>query len=143
MAAVKGVNITKWDAGAQGDNDIDQGLIKTNEKVWYDEYEASALAIASTIDIAELPTGAKVMGIDLYCDSLGASSTLDIGDSNDTDRYTTAALAVGTTAGKYSADAADGIGYVIGTNSGDNRIQILTAGAAITGTIKSVVRYTL
>jgi len=140
MAAVKGVNTTKFDAGPSGDNAIDQGFVNADIEVWSDSYEASALAIASTIDIAELPAGAKVHRIDVYHDALGAA-TLDVGDNDDTDRYTTAAKSVAS-AGSFSSDAVDGAQYVIGTNTGDSRIQLLTAGAAITGTIKTAVYFT-
>ncbi len=49
MAAVKGVNVTKYDAGPSGDNAIGQGLVNSGELVWTDTYEASALSIADTI----------------------------------------------------------------------------------------------
>lgn len=141
MAAVKGVNATKYDAGAQGDNAIDQGLVNADVEVWSDEYEASSLSAGSTIDIAELPAGAKVHNIEVFHDALGGSSTIDVGDSDDTDRYTTAPKAT-SAVGKFESDAVDGAGYVIGTNAGDSRIQLLTAGASITGTIKSKVYFT-
>ena len=141
MAAVKGVNVTKYDAGGQGDDAISQGLIHSQLEVWTDEYEASALADPSTIDIAKLPAGAKVWGIDVYHDALGAGTTLDIGDSDDPDRYTLAAADT-SAAGMFSADAADGVGYEIGTNAGDDTVQLTMAGGAATGTIKTVVRYT-
>jgi len=141
MAAVKGVNVTLFDAGGQGDNAIDQGLINTRLEVWTDSYEASALAAASTIDIAKMPEDAKVMGVDVYHDALGASTTIDVGDSDDTDRYTLSPADT-SSAGKFSSDAADGHAYKVGQATGDDTIQLLTAGAAITGTIKTEVRFT-
>lgn len=141
MTAVKGVNSTKYDAGAQGDNSIDQGLINSDIEIWSDEYEASVLVAGSTIDIGELPPGAKIHSVEIICDALGASSTIDMGDSNDTDRYSLAPFDT-SSAGKFVSDTADGAGYVIGTNSGDSRLQLLTAGASISGTIKSKVYFT-
>lgn len=141
MAAVKGVNATKYDAGAQGDNAISQGLVNADVEIWTDTYEASALAAGSTIDFAELPANAKVQKIEMFTDALGASSTIDIGDADDTDRYSASPFDT-SSAGKFESDTADGTGYVIGTSSNDSRLQLLTAGASITGTIKTVVYFT-
>lgn len=141
MAAVKGVRTTKHDAGPSGDNAISQGFVNAQVEVWTDEYEASALAIASTIDVAELPENAKVLKIELYVDALGASSTIDIGDSDDPDRYSASAFDT-STAGKFESDTVDGHQYVIGTNDGDSRIQLLSAGGTLTGTIKTIVYFT-
>jgi len=140
MAAVKGVNVTLHDAGGQGDNAIENGEVNIQLEVWNDEYEASALASGSTIDIAKLPAGAKVQSVEVYHDALG-SSHLDIGDSNDTDRYTLAAVSV-SAARSFKSDTADGKNYEVGTASGDDVIQLLTSGAAITGTIKTETKFT-
>lgn len=141
MAAVKGANVTKYDAGPQGDNAIDQGYVNAQVEVWTDTYEASALAAGSTIDVAELPANAKVLKIELYTDALGSTTTIDIGDSNDTDRYSASPFDV-SSAGKHESDTTDGHQYVIGTNSGDSRIQLLTATNTATGTIKTVIYFT-
>ncbi len=141
MSAVKGVNSTKYDAGPSGDNAIDQGLVNADVEIWTDSYEASGLVVASTIDIAHLPAGAKVHKIEVAHDALDSSTTLDIGDSDDTDRYT-AAAADTSSAGEFASDAVEGKGYVIGTNDGDDVIQLLTAGATINGTIKTAVYFT-
>lgn len=138
--AVKSVNVTKFDAGPSGDNSINQGEVNAQIEVWTDEYEAAALDVASTIDIGELPANAKVQKIEMYTDALGAA-TIDIGDSNDPDRYSLAPFDV-SSAGKFESDAVDGAQYKIGTNTGDSRIQLLTAGAAITGTIKTIIYFT-
>jgi hypothetical protein len=140
MAAVKGVNSTKYDAGGQGDNAIAQGKINSRVEIWTDSYEASALASGSTIDIAHLPANAKVIRAEISFDALGSGSTLAVGDSNDPDRYITAASSAAV--GNLVSNRVDGQGYVIGTNSGDSTVQILTAGASITGTIKSTVWFT-
>lgn len=141
MAAVKGDNVTKYDAGPSGDNAIAQGFVNAQVEVFLDSYEASALVAGSTIDIAELPANAKVLKVEMYTDALGASSTIDIGDSDDTDRYSAAPFDT-SSAGKFESDTADGHQYCVGTNSGDSRVQLLTAGASITGTIKTAVYFT-
>lgn len=136
MAQVLGANVTI--AQSRSDSKISDGLIQTKQRVWTDSYEAAALA-AGTIVIADLPTGAKVQEIEVYHDALGAT-TLAIGDSDTADRYLAAASVAA--AGKLSSDKVDGFNYVVGTNDGDNEILLTNAGA-ITGTIKTVVKYTL
>lgn len=140
MTAVKGVRTTKYDAGGQGDNAIDKGFVNADIEVWTDEYEASALATGSTIDIAELPAGAKVLRIELITDALGSTSTIDIGDSDTTDRYSASPFDVAS-AGKHESDTVAGFMYVIGTNDGDSRIQLLSAVNTLTGTIKTAVYF--
>jgi hypothetical protein len=141
MAAVKGANMTKYDAGALGSNWIDKQDIKGTTLTQIDTYEASSLALGSTIDMAQLPTGAKIVGVNLYFDALGASSTLKVGDSNDDDRYI--ASTASSSAGRSDTLLIDGAGYATGTNSGDTRIIVTTGGASITGTVKLIVTYTV
>lgn len=143
MAAVqvKGVNVTKYDAGPSGDNAIAQGYVNAEVEVWTDEYEAVAVEAGSTIDVAELPANAKVLKIEMYTDALGTSGTIDIGDSDDTDRYSAAPFDT-STAGKFESDTLAGHQYVIGTNDGDSRVQLLTAGATISGTIRTAIYFT-
>lgn len=140
MATVKGVNTTKYDAGPSGDNAITHGLVNAQSEVWTDEYEASAAAAGTVIEMAELPTGAVIHKIELYTDALGGSTTIDVGDSDDTDRYSAAPFDT-STAGVFVSDTPDGALYEIGSNDGDSRLQLLTAGASITGTIKTVVTF--
>lgn len=140
MAAVKADNVTKYDAGAQGDNAVDQGYVNSEVEVWADEYEASSLAASSTIDIAELPAGAKVQKVEVYHDDLGTGLTIDVGDSDDADRYIDGADV--SSAGKAESNLVNGAQYVIGTASGDSRVQITTLGSTATGTIKTLVWFT-
>jgi hypothetical protein len=139
MAAVVGVNTTKVDAGTKQDNWIDQGLIKSGLKVMTDVYEAAALAIGSTIKVANLPAGARVHRVDLAFDALGAA-TVDVGDSADANRYLGGVDV--SAAGFEGGCLVDGAQYEIGTVAGDDEILITTAGAAITGTIKATIYYT-
>jgi len=146
MATVKGVNRTKQD-NPGGANVIAQGYNKAKLGVIYDEYEAAALAAASIIQLGDkLPAGAVIVDILIATDDLaGSTATLDIGDSHDADRYATA-LDVHTTAGgnRYSLmndGNIDGIGYKIGTNTGDDQLQAVVNTNAITGTIKVFIVY--
>jgi len=141
MTAVKGVNVTKYEAGGQGDNAITQGLIASELNVWSDSYEASGLAAASTIEMANLPAGAKVHAVFLDWDALGSSRTLAVGDSDDADRYLAATDA--SSAGGAVGNLVDGKQYVIGTATDDDEILVTTGGSTATGTIKLTVLYTL
>lgn len=141
MSAVKGVNKTLVDAG--GVAKIAQGNTDARVKVMFDTYEASALATSSTISMGStLPTGAVIIGMKLAYDAL-STVTLSVGDSADADRYIDD-FDSANTAGNTDAILVDGLGYVVGTASGDNQILITTTGvSAATGTIKLAVFYTV
>jgi hypothetical protein len=139
MADVKGVRTTKYDAGPSGDNAIPQGFVNAQLEVWSDVYNASALADPSVIDIAELPEGAKVKEIFVTHGALGAGTTLDIGDGDTSDRYTSAAADT-SAAGTFRSD--QGTQYQVGAADGDTRIKLFLAGGAATGQIESTVYFT-
>lgn len=141
MAELKGVNVTKYDAGTKQDNWIDQGLIKSDIKIWTDSFEAAGAAIADTIVIAQLPDGAIVHDIQIGFDDLGTSVTLDCGDSTDPNRYFSA-IDAATAAAEKASILVDGMQYKIGTATGDGKVYLTVAGGAATGTIKTVVYYT-
>jgi len=135
MATVKGVNKTLVDAGGQ--SQIAQGQVDARLKVYTDSYTPAGTEAAGTVIQMgpTLPAGARIRNIRVINAAQAASVTLAVGDSNSTARYIAA----------YAADSllvsgaikAAGFDYVIGTNSGDNQIQILTAGATLnTGVIK-------
>jgi hypothetical protein len=76
MATVKGTNVTKYDAGGSGDNIIDDGFIKTVEKVWVDSYTCSAtIASSSSILIARIPKNKKVTDIVVHVPVIGDPGT--------------------------------------------------------------------
>ncbi len=132
MAAVKGVGITALDAGTAKPLNNEVG----KKRVWTDVYEAAALASGSTIEMAKLPIGSKIVGAKIYIDALGASSTLALGDATSGTRYMGATASV--TAGVLTANLVDGIGFESTTVTD---ILITTGGASITGTIKVVIEY--
>lgn len=72
-------NLTKYDAGGSGSNVIPDGFIKTVEKVWLDTYvysSAATIGSTMTIEIASIPQGKKVTGIEILgIQSLSATST--------------------------------------------------------------------
>lgn len=139
FATVKGVNRTKYD-DAVGSNIVEPGQDGSNLKVQYDEYELAALSIDDVIQLGNtLPKGARIHMIIVTHDALGASTTLDIGDSNDDDRYDTAIDT--SSAGQVICDNIAGKNYEVGTNTGDNQILATLEGGAGTGTLKVAILY--
>lgn len=129
MAAVKGVNATIYTAG--GESQIAAGYTDARVKAYYDTYvPLGTEAAGSTINVGPvLPAGAKILGVTISNLTQDAAVTLSVGDSNDPDRYITAYAADSVL---YSDNLRQiGMGYVIGTNSGDTQVQILTAGATL------------
>jgi hypothetical protein len=141
MASVLGVNATKLAAGFIGTNIIDQGY-KGVERVIYDEYEASALANASTIKMGTLlPVGAVISDIKFIWDDMGSTVTMKVGDVADDDRYVVSGTSLTTANGSCTINACDGLGYKI-TGTNDTQIVVTTAGIW-TGTLRMVVKYVL
>jgi hypothetical protein len=141
MAAVKGVNRTKWDSPTPA-NVGKQGEAYAQVVQVYDTYTAASLATASTIAVGpKLPKGARVRNIFVKAAALGTSTTLKVGDSATSDRYLTAYATSSATAKSLLVDGViGGIDYVVGTNSGDDQI-LLTNAATLTGAIKVVIEY--
>jgi len=140
MASVKGTNITAMDATPS--TKVKSAQVHGRMRVAFDTYEASSLASGSDITVARLPKGATVYEVVIFHDALGASSTLKVGDASDDDRYITASASTSAT-GKIlmSEDGViGGFGY---ENTAETDVLITTGGAAISGTIKSAVYYTV
>ena len=140
MASVKATNITNLDASPSVL--ANAGDVHGSVRVFKDTYEASSLASGSDITIARLPKGARVMDIHLKADALGNSVTLAVGDSATADRYISAtAMNTGDKQLSLSSDGAiASIGYEIGDVTD---ILVTTGGATASGTITSVVYYTV
>ncbi len=140
MASVKATNITNIDASPSVL--ANAGDVHGSVRVFKDTYEASSLASGSDITIARLPKGARVMDIHLKADALGSSVTLAVGDSATADRYISAtAMNTGDKQLSLSSDGAiASIGYEIGDVTD---ILVTTGGATASGTITSVVYYTV
>ena len=136
MANFKGTNITAMDATPS--TKVKSSQVHGRLRVFKDEYEAAGEAIGSTITIARLPRGAVVYDVTLHYDALGTSSTLAVGDAADADRYIVASASA--SAGKKILGAIAGFAF---EQTAETDVMITTAGAAITGTIKSAVYYTV
>ena len=140
MANYYGVNATKAAAGFIGENIINQGY-NGKETVLYDEYEADALANASTITLFEkLPVGAVVTEMQMMNDDMGSTVTVKVGDAGDDDRYIVA-TSVTTANTKTDMNNIAGFGYKI-TGTDDTQV-IATVAGVLTGTLKFIVKYVL
>ena len=142
MSAVKGVTKTKIDAGTLENLDA-IGTYNAEVLCMRDTYEAAGLAGASTLKMGgELPKGARVQEVVVGFDALSGDTVVDVGDSDDADRYCVDVDM--SSAGFQRLEAVDGMDYVIGTADGDNQIVVTFTGAsALTGTIKTAVFYTI
>ena len=137
MAAVKGTNITKLDS-------VPAALPPVNAwhgrmRVQYDDYEASALADGSTIAMARLPRGARILDLVVHHDALGASTTLAVGTASLPSLFVGAqdTSSAGTIVQSIDGELA-GFGHVFDATTD---LVLTLAGAAATGTIRSAVFY--
>lgn len=155
--ANKAANVTKYAAGGTGDNVIPDGFIKTVEKVWIDSYTFSSSATIGTgmvIDIAVIPAGKKITGIEVYglnASAISATSTnaVSIGARYGTGAVTNATQFLGaTTLGTVTFNdvplmARSGIGVEVTSATHTIFLQFTAATPSITaGTITTKVRYT-
>ena len=138
MASVKGVNFTKRTA-----EPVEKVIASQSHgrlRVQYDSYEASSLASGSDISVAKLPAGAIVYDIVVQFDALG-SATIAVGDSADADRYITATSVSSAVQMSMSQEGAiDGFRY---ENTAETDILLTTGSAAISGTVKCAVFYSM
>jgi hypothetical protein len=156
MPTVIASNLTKYDAGGTGDNLIQDGFIKSVEKVWIDQYtysSAKTIGIGLVIEVASIPAGKKICGIDVLglavLAASNSNSTIQIGTkiANGVTHATLflAATTIGATSmNSFSfLSATTNLPYEL--TGGTNRIFLLFAAANPTitaGTITTIVRYT-
>ena len=140
MATLKAVNKTKAD-DPTSDNIASPGTLGGRVRVLTDTITLAAASINDIIEIGQdLKAGAIILGIELQFAALGASTTLDVGDSNDDNRYMNA---IDTSSASIARDLIlAGLHYKIGTNSGDSQIILTLEGGAATGQVNINVYYT-
>lgn len=152
MSELKGANVTKYDAGGSGDNVVDDGFIKTVEKVWIDSYTfSSALATADTLEIAKVQAGKKVTSIklvfsaELTTSGAGTGTTISLGtEDEDGTTDSTLFLDAGNVGDNLVMEANAGL-LQDNLDNGENTIYATFGREATTttgGTIYSIVRYT-
>lgn len=153
----KGVNVTKFDAGGSGDNIIPDGFIKTVEKVWLDLYTFSSSAtigIGTVVEIAKIPAGKKITGIEIFglnAAAISATSTnaVSIGARYGTGIVTNATqFLAATTLGTATFNnipilANSGLNVEVTSSTHTIYLYFTGANPSITGgTITTKVRYT-
>ncbi len=164
--AVKGQNVTKYDAGGSGDNIIPDGYVKTVEKVWMDNYTLTSVITLTntTISLATLPLNKKITSIDIIIETSASqtSGTVAVGFSTDADAaafgslmaptnithnltVTTISLPCGGVVNNLNADS--GVPKIAGFQKVITGTQVTIAlklnnWTMTTGSVKSIVRYT-
>lgn len=142
MATVYGVNRTLIEAGgpASIEPEMTGGLVK-----WiYDEYEASALAVGSVIEVCkDLPAEARIVDWIIDHDQLAPSATtIAFGTNADFDEFM---VHTATTAADTKNMTDDGVDSTLGfeIEAGDGQTLIITYSGTSTGTgtIKVGVAY--
>lgn len=138
------VNSTTYEAQTAGKVALSQGVADATLHCVTTTYEASAAASGTIINLFKLQKDAVIQNFVVAFDDLGTGVTLDIGDAGDADRYV-ADLDVATAAGSAVGIAADGLGYVTGTDAehDDTLIVATVGGAAATGTLKVTCYYSM
>jgi hypothetical protein len=140
---VKGPNVTLLDStpAIMPDSSKFHGRLYNQT----DTYEAATLTAGSYIAMARLPKGAVVKDGFVMCDALGASMTVTVGDSFDTDRFLTSISAMQGVGAQNNGcgrfNAIDGIGYKY-TCEKDILVCVGDATTA-TGTITLSITYQL
>ena len=150
MATTYSVQKTKWSQNSPKD------FIKPNEihgrvRIAYALYEASAVAVG-TIEMFNLPNGARILSGELVHDALGGSTTASVGHAAyvnsagtvvalDVDEYKAAAASTGIVTVGIAATSALGRNSVVDANEDGIPITVVTAGAAATGTIELTMLY--
>ena len=148
MASVKGANITNMDATPVVKVSSEEAGGKL--RVFHDTYEASSLASGSDITIARIPINATIHDVIIKADALAGSSTLIVGDADDTDRFLgivgtwnaagqTQSMLGGSSTGAPTVPVT-GLGY---RTTAETDIIITTGGATINNTIYSWVIYSV
>lgn len=141
MATVYGVNRTLKNTGAV--NTIEPELQGGRVKWLYDEYEASALATGSTIELfgQDLPAEARIVDWIIDHDKL-ADVSLIFGTSADIDEFMTSTSAAAADRKNLTDDGvASTLGFEIEAGAGQTVIITTTGASAATGTIKVAIAY--
>lgn len=150
MATTYSAQKTKWDQSTPAVK------IKTNEeagrvRIAYASYEASAVAVG-TIEMFNLPNGARILSGEVVHDALGGSTTVSVGHAAynnaagtavalDVDAYKAAAASTAIATVAIAATSALGRNSVIDADGTGIPITVVTAGAAATGTIELTMLY--
>jgi len=81
-----GDNFTKQD-NPVSTNVIDMGIWGGKVRVQIETWTTANFDIGSTLKVAKLPVGATFLEMIIYHEALGTGVKIDVGDTNDPDRY--------------------------------------------------------
>jgi len=151
MATVYSIQKTKWSQNTPKE------FVKPNEyygrrRVAYGEYEASAIASGTVIEMFNLPNGARIMSGELTYDALDTSSTLSVGHAGynnaagtavalDVDEFKAAAASTTAQSVAVAATIALGKNSVVDADENGILVTVVTGGATLTGTIMLAVEF--
>ena len=150
MATTYSVQKTKWDQNTPTTK-INPTEMRGRVRIAYASYEASAVAVG-TIEMFNLPNGARILSGEVVHDALGASTTVSVGHAAynnadgtavalDVDEFKAAAASTGIATVAIAATSALGRNSVVDADSTGMPITVVTAGAAATGTIELTMMY--
>ena len=141
-------NLTKYRTGFTGVAQVEEGFIKSVEKVWMDTFSfTSALTTADTLAIATIPKNNRITGVEIYLPvyPIQTEPTLHVGISSSTSLFVSSATITisNNIVPLITMNNPAGFSYV----TTQNEIIYLSfgtddLGAPTIGTIKTIVRYT-
>jgi hypothetical protein len=139
MTTAYGDNYTKTLDPTVQSGMLSPGLFDGKVRVQVDVYEASALASGSTIYVAKLPKGAIWLGLsNMVTDDLGTAGTISAGIVGTVAKFL-AATTTHTANLQTFMHAIDGLQYAFTAALPD--VILTTAGASVSGTIKTEIYY--
>lgn len=112
----------------------------------YDDVTGAASADTNPTAAIELPNDAVVVGggvvVDTNWDDDAAEAfTLDVGDADDTDRYTGSALSIDADAGSYQAITPTGYKYTAATDITVSVVMSVGSSTITQGSLRLFVEY--
>lgn len=141
-AGLQGVNYAKAIAPSPA-NILARGVLGGTVKVLYDSYDATSTNI-DTDDTVKIGRGLKagdiVLGAFIATSKATTNCVIDLGDSDDDDRYGTISVSSAAASNQFLGAYA-GLGYTIGTNAGDTQPLITIDTAAFDGVVKVAILY--
>ena len=155
-------NVTKYNAGGSGDNQVQDGYIKTVEKIWLDSYTIAFVLTKTTLDIAILQPNKKLTGVTVMIETSASQTngTLSLGWSEDSafgtilQPVTISHNLTASTISLHAPGIVNAVAALAQASGNINAFGKVTAGTLCTvtlqinnwtmttGTIKSIVRYT-
>jgi hypothetical protein len=150
MATTYSIQKTKWSETLPTTR-INPTEMAGRVRIAYAKYEAAAVAVG-TIEMFNLPNGARILSGEVVHDALGGSTTVSVGHAGynsadgtavalDVDEFKAAASSTSIATVGIAATSALGRNSVVDADSAGLPVTVVTAGAAATGTIELTMMY--